>query len=179
MSRLQNNLLQPFRCFLLFIVLACSNSCNKEEIPPEITYPESTNFGINILNQDATEVTYKSGTGTSYSVAADVPAGASLRIRIKFWGCNDWVCWEFNTSPDTWGEYYSSNCEDALENCDSKGELLNFRRNYSMSKSTTPKYANDQIIFMGTSLGPSDIVLSIFENGSKTPQFTKFISWEP
>jgi len=145
------------------------------EDPPEITYPESTDYGINILDRDTTYTTYKSGI--SYSVAAVIPPGARIRIRLNFWGCSDYTCFEFGTSPEGWGDFYTLNCDDLVDDCDSRGELLNFRRNWRIFKSDSLVFANDPFTFIGTER--EGYQLMVFENGSDVPQFTKYLHWTP
>jgi len=125
-----------------------------------ITYPKFGKYGLNILADDFVVATHvgggKPGHPIEYSVNAEVPAGAGLKIVIitKSKGINA-----------AWGGFYPS----SLDNWLSTNYNTETRSN-TFTVYESGKCADFTVTFI------EDCIVEYYENGSKTPTKVKEIS---
>jgi len=118
---------------LLLIILGVSLffACDKTSDSLHITYPETGQYGQNVLADGVVTVKQTGDSRYEYSVKAELPAGASsLKIIIKnekegdeyVWGGNDqgseenWLIssWNNNLKGNTWNVIENGKSADAL-----------------------------------------------------------------
>jgi len=136
------------------------------EITSMIDYPESSPYGENILFAEKQSVE----GSTDYSLAADLPAGAHVKIRLSG------GLWYYQAAPEgpvNWAiSAYDSENHTQLFTSRTPGEfcdlIIQFQAPYSQTDSST----------MQDSLFNKEILIEYFENLSDTATRKKIISIE-